>query len=216
MFGIDIRTLFPRFLLADRNGYAMAKALEAGLKMFLDVVQTGLDTLNDVDRMPEWRLDEMAWETQCLYDYDAGIEQKREWIRNAMPYYRLYGTPQGIQEYLNGFFENAKLEEAAEYGGDAFHFRVTIPGTMGGEEVEEAERACLTIKNVRSVLDDIDYVLEGTATVHAGAAIYSVDGCTLEQEEQPDLSDEQFLGDGAGAYLMDGRDVVLFNSDGEE
>ena len=216
MFEIDIGTLFPRFLLADRNGYAMAKALEAGLNAFLAVLQDGLDTVGDVEKMPEWRLDEMAWETQCLYDYDAEVAQKREWIKNALPYYRLYGTPKGIQEYLDGFFEDAVLEEASEYSGSAYHFRVRIPGPMDSASVDEAERAVLRIKNVRSVLDSIGFSLEGRAAAYAGAAIYSVDDCQLSETEEPDLSDDQFLGDGTGAYLLDGRGVVLFNSDGEE
>ena len=62
MFDFRIEDLLPAFLLADRNGYAMAKAVEAALKIMCSTVQTGLDIVKDVEQMPEWRLDEMAWE----------------------------------------------------------------------------------------------------------------------------------------------------------
>ena len=86
-----IRTV-PKFILRDRNGFAMARAIEAALKYFLEKSQEGLDTLQNVDKMPEWRLDEMAWEMNCLYDETAQEEVKREWIRNAIPLYSIWGT----------------------------------------------------------------------------------------------------------------------------
>ena len=58
----DINRIFPRFILQDKNGYAIAKALQAGLDYFLARSKVALDTILDVDEMPEWRLDEIAWE----------------------------------------------------------------------------------------------------------------------------------------------------------
>ena len=74
MINFNVADVFPRFILNDTNGYAMAKAIEAALKYFLAKCQEGLDTLQDVDKMPEWRLDECAWESNCLYDYNADVD----------------------------------------------------------------------------------------------------------------------------------------------
>ena len=155
MFSIDVADLFPRFLLNDKNGYAMAKAIEAGLNYFLEKCQDGLDCVLDVEKMPEWRLDELAWEYNCLYDYGADIEQKRAWIRDAMPMYRLYGTPQAVYKYLAGYFDGIELEENWQYGGDPFHFRVTADGEWTPENEAWARKAIAAAKNVRSVLDDL-------------------------------------------------------------
>ena len=45
----DINRIFPRFILQDKNGYAIAKALQAGLDYFLARSKVALDTILDVD-----------------------------------------------------------------------------------------------------------------------------------------------------------------------
>lgn len=147
-----IRTV-PKFILRDRNGFAMARAIEAALKYFLEKSQEGLDTLQNVDKMPEWRLDEMAWEMNCLYDETAQEEVKREWIRNAIPLYSIWGTKTSIAEYLKGYFGEVEVQEFWEYSGDPFHFRVTVGGEWTPENEAWARRAIDRAKNVRSVLD---------------------------------------------------------------
>lgn len=155
MFSIDVADLFPRFLLNDKNGYAMAKAIEAGLKYFLEKCQDGLDCVLDVEKMPEWRLDEMAWELNCLYDYAADVEAKRAWIRDATPLFASYGTPSAIYNYLAGYFDGIEVEEFWQYDGDPFHFRVTVDGEWTPENEAWARKAIAAAKNVRSVLDDM-------------------------------------------------------------
>lgn len=151
----DIHWLFPKFILRDKNGYAMAKAIEAGLKYFLEKAQEGLDILQDVDKMPEWRLDEMAWELNCLYDISADIDVKREWIRNAVPLYSIWGTKKSVAEYLKGYFGEIEVQENWQYGGEPFHFRITVAGEWTPENEAWARRAVERAKNVRSVLDEM-------------------------------------------------------------
>ena len=105
--------------------------------------------------MPEWRLDELAWELNCLYDFSSDIEYKRRWIVNAIPYYRLYGTPQALVNYVGNRFDGVALEEAAAYGGDPFHFRLTLDGEWTRENIAWAKKAVEDAKNVRSVLDSM-------------------------------------------------------------
>ena len=102
MITFNICQLWPKFLLRDRDGYAMAKALEAGLNYFLEKCQEGIDLILNVETMPEWRLDEMAWEYNIPYDYSASVTQKREWVRMAIPMYRILGTKEAIKQYLKG------------------------------------------------------------------------------------------------------------------
>lgn len=155
MFQFDVTKWVPRFILNDKNGYALAKAIEAGVQYMNDRVQEGVSILTDPEAMPEWRLDELAWELNTLYDYGANIESKRDWIKHAIPMYRLYGTPRAIYQYLEGYFDAIDLEENWVYGGDAFHFRVTVEGEWTPEEEAWARKAIGTAKNVRSVLDNL-------------------------------------------------------------
>lgn len=145
--------LFPRFLLQDKNGYGMAKALQAGIDYFLSAARAGLGLIQDYDTMPEWRLDELARELNCLYDYSAPVASKRAWIRDALPYYSVLGTKAGIRNYITGYFDNVYIQEAAEYGGTPFSFRVTLDGDWTPENEQWTRKAIAAAKNVRSVLD---------------------------------------------------------------
>ena len=155
MIDFTIHQLFPDFILADKNGYAMAKAIERALQIMCSTIQTGVDNLQDIDKMPEWRLDEMAWELGCLYDHNANIETKRRWIKDATPLYAALGTPQAIYNFIEGFFDQVELEEHWQYAGDPFHFRVTVSGEWNDANEAWLRRAIASSKNVRSVLDDI-------------------------------------------------------------
>ena len=155
MFKFDAQKWIPQFILEDKNGYALAKAIEAGVQKMNDIIADGVAIIADFDSMPEWRLDELAWETNCLYDYNASIETKRQWIRNAIPLYRLYGTPQAVYQYIGGYFGGTDLEECWQYGGSPFHFRVTVEGEWTPENEAWARKAISTAQNVRSVLDGL-------------------------------------------------------------
>ena len=155
MFQFDVEKWVPKFLLADKNGYALAKAIETGLQKMNDIIAQGVDCIGNYDTMPEWRLDELAWETNCLYDYNADIETKRRWIRDALPMYRVYGTPQAIIQYVGNYFDNIDLEENWLYGGEPYHFRITVEGDWTPENEAWTQKAVETAKNVRSVLDSV-------------------------------------------------------------
>lgn len=169
MIRVDMGQLLPRFLLADRTGAAMAAAVEAGLQAFCECVRGGCDTVLDTEKMPEWRLDEMAWELDCLYDYDAATENKRVWIRDAIPLYASYGTVAAIILYLQGFFEKVEVEEYWQYGADPYHFRVTLTGELTGAKAAWAKTAIEGTKNVRSILDGIASGTEGVIVVSGEA-----------------------------------------------
>ena len=153
MFTFNIENWVPKFILADKYGFAVAMAIEAALRMFNEVVDKGVKCVSDYDTMPEWRLDELAWELNCLYDYSASVESKRDWIKNAIPYYRLYGTPKALYNYFKSVFDGVELDEAYQYGGEPFHFRVTVDGEYTPEGEAWALAAIAQAKNVRSVLD---------------------------------------------------------------
>lgn len=187
MIDFDIRQLVPSFLLQDKNGYAMAKAIEAGLRYFLKRCQVGLDTIQNVDEMPEWRLDELAEELNCLYDFNADITAKRRWISSATPLFYAYGTPQSIYNYLEGYFDEVELEENWQYAGEPYHFRVTVSGEWNAKNEAWLRRAIAEAKNVRSVLDDMA-VGSGTAIV------VRAEGGVLARFGPPVTSEDLFAG----------------------
>lgn len=168
MMTFSIGRLVPKFIMEDRNGCALAKATEKALEILCETAQTGVDTVLDVEKMPEWRLDEMAWELGCLYDYTAVIEDKRKWIRNATPLYALRGTPQAIYDYIPSSFDII-MEEAWQYDGDPFHFRITVFSEWSAQKETWLHKAVEQAKNARSVLDDIAVGVGGVNVIAVSA-----------------------------------------------
>ncbi|MBQ7214316.1 MAG: hypothetical protein IJS25_07280 [Bacteroidales bacterium] len=172
MLTFNIEEWVPRFIYNDKNGHAIAKAIEVALRRMNDIVARGLACVTDFDAMPEWRLDELAWETDCVYDYTADIETKREWIKNASRFYLNFGTRTGVTQYLNGAFESASVEEADAYGGEPYHFRVIVTGVWSDEADAWARTAVAATMNARSVLDNIIFNGGGTELeLYTGAAV---------------------------------------------
>lgn len=157
MFEFDVTKWLPRFVLNDKNGYAVAKAIEAGVRIMNDTVAQGVKCITDIDEMPEWRLDELAWEMNCLYDYYADIEEKRKWIRNATPWYMAYGTRSAIEKLAGTIFGESRVGEWFEYGGQPFYFRVDIKDGMTEDNISRFLRMLQKVKNVRSVLERMEF-----------------------------------------------------------
>ena len=169
----DIKRLVPTFIYSDRNGYALSKAIERAFQYVAKKVEEGLAILQDPDSMPEWRLDELAEDYNILYDYNADIEVKRDWVKNAIPYYRIYGTPEAIVQYLTGYFDSVELEEWFEYAADPFLFRLTVDGTWTPETEAWARKAIERAKNVRSVLDGLRIGCHGSIAMIATGEVES-------------------------------------------
>lgn len=180
MFDFDIAKWIPRFIQNDKNGNALAKAIEAGVQAMNDIIAEGVNRISDSEYMPEWRLDELAWEYNIPYDYAADVETKRLWVSNALVLSRLYGTPEGIVEYMSGYFDETTLEEAWQYDGDPFHFRVLFSGSWTPEKVAWATRAINTVKNVRSVLDSYTFIGKWLHDLYVGCALFTYEAATYQ------------------------------------
>lgn len=183
MFVFNIKNYLPRFLLNDQTGYAMAKAIEAGVQYLNDRLYEAINISRDIDKMPSWKLDELAWELNCIYDSDADIETRRKWIKNAFEYYKMHGTAKGIEQYLSEYFNGVEVIESEE---TPFHFSVIIDGEFDKKEQAWARKAVEKTKNVRSVLDTlhqgINFAVEVAAEVevseyddvlYAGSDVYA-------------------------------------------
>ena len=212
MTGFDITTMLPKFLTKDRNGYALAKALQAGMDDFIAAVELGKRLIDDADAMPEWRLDELAWEYNIPYSYTASLEAKRGWVRDAYDLSRLYGTAEGIARYIGAYFDGAEGTEAAAYGGQPYHYKVTLTGVNHVGDTEWAQQAAQTVQNVRSVLDEMRCELpdiETNAQLYVGAALYGAVETAMTNIKQPDVMSETWLGDENGILLADENGVGL-------
>ena len=207
MITFDIRKLFPRFILEDRNGYAMAKAIEAGLNAFLGVCQTGINCLQNVDEMPEWRLDEMAWEYNIPYDNAAGIDTKREWIRNAHTLNGMLGSKTGVENYLSSYLGPTTMEEFWEYGGSWPNFRLKTTSDWNQDILTWVLN---TLPKIKSILCELDgFTFEGTwpHNLFVGCALYTYESGTYSLPAV-EMEDDWYT-DENGDMLLDENGILM-------
>lgn len=217
MTNIDIVHLIPNFILGDKNGWATAKAIEKMMQIFYDKIQEGIDTALNPDKMPEWRLDELAREENIFwYDYGAEISDKREIIKNAGRIYSMLGTKSGAERAAQDFCDDARIEEWFEYGGQPAHFRIRTNTSDAAEKAGEIIRSVEEVKRLSAVLESIriDHPAH-RAELHAGLAIFS--GCKLQfamEDAAKTIEQSEWLVDEAETILLDEQSLVLLNEEG--
>lgn len=175
----EIERMLPRFLLQDRNGYALAKAMETLFLKLDEIADKAIASTLDVAHMSEARLDEVAWELNAeWYDWEADIETKRAVIAGAQEFYDRIGTPYAIERAISDVFGTGVIEEWWEYGGEPYHFRVMTTNASALMENREKFMKLLDIvKNERSELDNIYYYgSSSAAAVYAGTAVTGIYG----------------------------------------
>lgn len=185
MFEVDITKSVPRFILMDKNGYALAKAIEAALQYMNDTIEKGVKCISDYDEMPEWRLDELAWELNVeWYDYTYPVSMKRRIIRQCAQDKKINGTKAAVLSVLRSIYDDVTLQEWFEYGGEPYHFRLEMEMTEALTE-EQHLRALENIefyKNVRSELEDVNYNYGSSGEYRIGAGTAS----SVRVEIQPE------------------------------
>lgn len=181
---IDITRLVPRFLLNDKNGYALSKAIEVCMKRVAEAVQNGLHELLDVSKMSEWRLDEMAWEWNVTwYDYDADVETKRRTIAGMQDVFRSAGTPSAVQAVVEQYFGDGEVVEWPDYGAEPYHFQVSTSNPKANSESARQLAAIVElVKNARSVYDGA--VIERVMTLNLQSVQRAIIAPVIEFKEK--------------------------------
>jgi len=210
---IDITHLIPNFILGDKNGWAIAKAIETAFNIFHEKVQEGIDAALNPDQMPEWRLDEVAREENIFwYDFGAAISIKREMIKNASRTYAALGTKTGAESAAKDFCGDARIEEWFDYGGDPAHFRIYSRSSDAAINAVDMARSVNDVKRLGAALDGI-FVDHPPAVmeVYTGLALYNGGKVTFIMEDV-DIESLQnvWLTDELEAILLDERGLVLF------
>ena len=210
---IDITQLVPNFLLGDKNGFALAKAIETAMSFFCEKTQEAIDMALNPEKMPEWRLDEVAREMNITwYDFNAEIKAKREIIKTARKTYSTLGTKDGTQSAARGYSDDANIEEWFDYGGSVGHFRITSHKEDAAFNAVAMAKGVNNVKRLGAVLDGIYIALPAMKSqLYAGAALQ-----LLSQNQFRMASvDMDALGysllDEGGILLLDEESNVLFD-----
>lgn len=160
MITYDIKTIVPAFIRNDHNGNAMMKAIDRCLKIFCDVCLDGIECVTDIDKMPEWRLNEYAWEMGAeWFDSTATIEEKREQAKAIHEVYRKIGTKKALLDAVSSLFGSGSIvDEWFDYGGEPYHYKIRVTNDEATtSRREECVRLINIVTGVRCVLDSLQY-----------------------------------------------------------
>lgn len=162
--GKSVLDTFPPTLVRDDDKRKLAESISDSIaELMSDTDKAAIFTR--IDNLDEPLLDILAADLKVeWYDYEGTIEEKRKTIRECIDVHRYKGTKYAVETALKGVYENVRVSEWFEYGGEPYHFKVTIYDSANNDE--KRSRILDKIKyykNLRSVLDDVVFMIGTSA-----------------------------------------------------
>lgn len=170
---IGLIDLIPPNLRHDPAIAAAAESLDRQLKAVTDLIP-GVSILHRINALPEDWLDALAWQWRApFYDQSLPIDQKRELVSKALAWHKRKGTPSAVEELVTTVFGSGVVLEWYQYGGQPGCFKiVTNDPSATTDKAAELLAAINSVKNVRSWLESIEVITEGSARITMGFAAH--------------------------------------------
>ena len=156
---LDFLRLLPAFMRDDEAAIALSKAMnklisEPGSRI------PSIRTWDEIDRMSEAELDELAWELDVDW-YDStgmSLEEKRATLKIAQQIKRKRGTKWAVERLISAYFGEGYIMEWYEMYGTPYTFvALTTNAHITAQNYEKFVEAVKAAKNVRSHLAGIFY-----------------------------------------------------------
>lgn len=172
---LDFLRLLPQFMQDD----GAVRGLAAGINRLIPKLAAGvekLSTWDHIDSLSEKELDALAWELNILwYDHGATLEIKRELVKNSDAVYQKLGTKWAVENVVETYFGDGRVEEWWQYGGQPGHFRVISSNpSLSTEKFDEFAALVSKVKRASAKLDVVYIELSGELVMSAGAAFHDV------------------------------------------
>lgn len=158
---VSLLDILPSNLLEDAQIYAAAKSLDDELQRVTMACREVLH-LPRIDELPEAVMDLLAWQWHVDFYEPVGmdVETKRRLVKKSIAWHRIKGTPAAIEAVASAAFDKTTVREWYEYGGKPYYFKiVTEDVTTDKDTLDRLRRAVDSVKNVRSWLEEIEFLL---------------------------------------------------------
>nr|DAW26131.1 MAG TPA: tail protein [Caudoviricetes sp.] len=146
---------FPYSLSRDTDKLKLAVTVADGLVEMSVQLEYAM-IFSRVDELPEEILDILAVDLNIQwYDNEADIECKRSTIKECMHINKYKGTKYAIEKALKSVYDDVRVIEWNEYGGEPYHFKIIIYDSSNDRE--KRDRVLDKVKyykNLRSVLEE--------------------------------------------------------------
>lgn len=179
---VDLLNLQTSYMKQDATTNALCSALTPQFRQLADETKACL-IFSRIDNLDNVALDELAWQMHVdWYDANADITIKRQIIKKALKVHRHRGTPYAVEQVIQDYFGDGKIEEWFEYGGEPYYFRViTSNKSITGEQADQFIKAVDKVKNLRSVLEQVIISMSADMDIYFGATIHIGDLYSIEQ-----------------------------------
>ena len=182
-----LRTL-PSVLQNDTSMQALASSISSVLAARpaeIDLIRI----YTQIDFLPEELLDILAYDFKVdWWDANYTLDEKRKTLKDSWNVPRILGTKAAVEKAISAIYSDTQVNEWFDYGGDPYHFKLLIDATYENVDPAKHKRVLDRVafyKNLRSVLDEVEYFdTGGTATAYAAAAYVGcsiIDGATAER-----------------------------------
>lgn len=169
--GENLLLTLPYALQQDKDKVALANVIANELATLYH--DNRLITIyTRIDELDEELLDILAKDfSVSWYLYDGTVEEKRNQIKSCFYVHRRLGTKAAVETAISAIYPDTKVSEWFEYGGEPYHFRLLVDATYENVDREKHRRVLERVefyKNLRSVLDEIEYFANGIALSYVG------------------------------------------------
>lgn len=162
---------FPYSLVRDTDKAKLADAVADGLVEETALLEYAM-IFPRVDELPEEVLDILAADLNIQwYDSESDIECKRSTIKECMHINKYKGTKYAIEKALKSVYEDVRVVEWNEYGGEPYHFKIIIYDSSNDRE--KRDRVLDKVKyykNLRSVLEETIFEIGINSDIAISAA----------------------------------------------
>lgn len=169
---VEILKLLPTWMRNDGSIQGLSAGTDVVTKALFSRIKL-LSRWDQLDKLSEAELDEMAWELNIQwYDSTASIESKREVIKNSDLVYAKLGTPYAVEQIVTDYFGSGEVREWFQYGGQPFHFKVLSDNPeLTNSYIELFTKLISIAKRCSAWLDAILIGLTGEMQLYAGMAV---------------------------------------------
>lgn len=137
-----------------------------------------------IDSLSSDFIDELAVQFHLeYYDKSLPLEQRRELVKNGIPWHMIKGTAGVVNEAIQVITRNAKIKEWFEYGGQPYYFRIEINGeTITKAEHDAIRKLALALKNVRSWLECVVWYPGKQMILNSGGVLVTREVAAVTKE----------------------------------
>lgn len=183
LYNVHLMDLLPESLKSDPEVVALAEALTPEYQEISRAISKLL-LLDNLDQQSEDVVDMLAWDQHVdFYDSSLPIEQKRELVRNSREWHQAKGTPWAVEQVVSIIFQNAKVSEWFEYGGQPGYFRVETEQALTEEtDLDRLIRIINATKRKSIWLESITINRNSKMNLYVGGAISRLKIHTIKPE----------------------------------